>query len=64
VSRFFNTWSFILQHKGTMRKGAFVMQVTVAPDSGTDELAGIAGAMTIIIEGAKHSYEFEYTLGV
>jgi Protein of unknown function (DUF3224) len=55
--------SFILQHKGTMRKGAYVMQVTVVPDSGTDELAGIAGAMTIIIEGAKHSYEFEYTLG-
>jgi hypothetical protein len=55
--------SFMLQHRGTMRKGAYVMQVTVVPDSGTDELAGIAGAMTIIIEGSKHSYEFEYTLG-
>lgn len=54
--------SFILQHKGTMRKGAYVMNVTVVPDSGTDELAGIAGAMTIIIEGGKHSYEFEYTI--
>jgi len=55
--------SFILQHKGTMRKGVYEMSVTVVPDSGTDELAGIAGAMTIIIEGGKHSYEFEYTLG-
>jgi Protein of unknown function (DUF3224) len=55
--------SFILQHKGTMRKGVYTMSVTVVPDSGTDELAGIAGAMTIIIEGGKHSYEFEYTLG-
>jgi Protein of unknown function (DUF3224) len=55
--------SFILQHKGTMRKGVYAMSVTVVPDSGTDELAGIAGAMTIIIEGGKHSYEFEYTLG-
>ena len=55
--------SFILQHKGTMRKGVYEMSVTVVPDSGTGELAGIAGAMTIIIEGAKHSYEFEYTLG-
>lgn len=55
--------SFILQHKGTMRKGAYVMHVTVVPDSGTDELAGIAGTMTIIIESGKHSYEFEYTLG-
>ena len=55
--------SFILQHKGTMRKGVYVMHVTVVPDSGTDELAGIAGTMTIIIEGSKHSYNFEYTLG-
>ena len=54
--------SFILQHKGTMRKGVYVLNVTVVPDSGTDELAGIAGAMTIIIDGGKHSYEFEYTL--
>src|SRR5262245_23622592 len=54
---------FILQHKGSMRKGVYVVSVTVVRDSGTDELAGIAGAMTIIIEGAKHSYEFEYTLG-
>jgi hypothetical protein len=55
--------SFILQHKGTMRKGVYAMSVTVVPDSGTDELASIAGSMTIIIEGGKHSYEFEYTLG-
>jgi hypothetical protein len=55
--------SFILQHKGTMRKGVYVMHVTVVPDSGTDELVGIDGAMTIIIQGGKHSYEFEYTLG-
>jgi hypothetical protein len=53
--------SFILQHKGTMRKGNYAMNVTVVPDSGTDELAGIAGAMTIIIEGGKHSYMFEYS---
>jgi Protein of unknown function (DUF3224) len=53
--------SFMLQHKGTMRKGAYNMNVTVVPDSGTDELAGISGSMTIIIEGGKHSYVFEYT---
>jgi Protein of unknown function (DUF3224) len=52
--------SFILQHKGTMRKGVYEMSVTVVPDSGTDELAGIAGAMKINIDGGKHSYEFEY----
>jgi uncharacterized protein DUF3224 len=54
--------SFILQHKGTMRKGAYDINVTVVPDSGTDELAGITGAMTIIIEDGKHSYVFEYKL--
>jgi hypothetical protein len=53
--------SFVLQHKGTMSKGVYMMQITVVPDSGTDELAGIAGTMTISIEGSKHSYNFEYT---
>jgi hypothetical protein len=46
-----------------MRKGVYEMSVTVVPDSGTDELAGIAGVMKIIIDGGKHSYQFEYTLG-
>ncbi len=55
--------SFIFQHKGTMRKGAYELSVTVVPDSGTDELTGISGSMKIIIEGSKHFYEFEYTLG-
>jgi len=55
--------SFILQHNGTMRQGVYTMHVSVVPDSGTDELTGIAGRMTIIIEGGSHRYEFEYTLG-
>jgi hypothetical protein len=55
--------SFILQHTGTMKKGAPTMIVTVVPDSGTDQLTGLEGKMTIIIEGGKHSYDFEYTLG-
>ncbi len=55
--------TFVLQHNGTMRKNVPNMQVTVVPDSGTDELTGLAGTMTIIIEGGKHSYAFEYTLG-
>ena len=54
--------SFILQHNGKMRKGEATMIVTVVPDSGTDQLVGLAGTMTIIIEGSKHSYDFEYTL--
>jgi hypothetical protein len=57
------TGSFILQHNGTMKGGSYEMRITVVPDSGTDELAGLAGTFKIIIEGKKHSYEFEYTLG-
>jgi len=37
--------------------------VTIVPDSGTGELKGIAGKMTInIAAGGKHSYDIEYTL--
>jgi hypothetical protein len=38
------------------------MIITVVPDSGTDELAGLAGKMTIHIAGGKHSFDFDYTL--
>lgn len=54
--------SFMLQHNGTMKGGAAEMNVVVVPGSGSDQLAGIDGKMTIIIEGGKHSYKFEYTL--
>src|SRR5262245_568256 len=57
------TGSFILQHRGTMRKNVPTMEVTVVPDSGTGELTGIAGTMRIVIEGGKHFYELSYTLG-
>jgi hypothetical protein len=54
--------SFALQHTGTMNRGVPELSVTVVPDSGTAELAGISGRMTINIAGGKHSFEFEYTL--
>lgn len=54
--------SFMLQHNGTMQGGAAEMNVVVIPGSGTEELAGIEGKLTIIIADGKHSYEFEYTL--
>jgi hypothetical protein len=55
--------SFILQHSGRMNRGAPELTITVVPDSGTDELTGLAGTMAIIIEGGKHAYDFQYTLG-
>jgi hypothetical protein len=55
--------TFVLQHSATMTRGAPQLTITVVPDSGTGELAGIAGKMAIEIADGKHSYDFEYTLG-
>lgn len=56
--------SFILQHTGTMDRGTPQLVITVVPDSGTDELAGLRGTMTIdVASGGAHSYGFDYTLG-
>jgi hypothetical protein len=54
--------AFALQHSGTMARGAQELSVRVVPDSGTGELAGIAGEMTIEIADGAHSYTFDYTL--
>ncbi|HMF92164.1 MAG TPA: DUF3224 domain-containing protein [Candidatus Angelobacter sp.] len=54
--------SFLLQHSGVMTRGVGQLTITVVPDSGTGDLTGISGKMNIIIEGGKHSYEFDYTL--
>lgn len=54
--------SFALQHNGTLANGVATMNVTVVPGSGTDQLTGIAGKMTIIVENGKHSYALEYTV--
>jgi hypothetical protein len=54
--------SFIVQHTGVMARGAQSLRITVVPDTGTDELAGITGEMSIVIEGGVHSYAFTYEL--
>jgi hypothetical protein len=54
--------TFVLQHSGTMTRGAAELSVTVVPDSGTGDLAGLAGKMTIKIDAGKHVYELDYTL--
>jgi len=54
--------TFALQHTGTMNRGAPQLSVAVVPDSGTGELVGLAGKMTINIVDKKHLWEFEYTL--
>jgi hypothetical protein len=54
--------TFVLQHSGTMTRGAPALTITVVPDSGVDELVGLTGEMSIIIANGQHSYEFDYTL--
>jgi len=55
--------SFALQHNATMTRGAPALNIIVVPDSGSGELTGLSGRMTInIAPGGAHSYEFEYTL--
>jgi hypothetical protein len=56
------TGTFMLQHSGLMDRGAAELVITVVPDSGTEELAGIRGRMTILIQGGAHSYDFAYSL--
>ena len=54
--------SFALQHFGIMDRGARELTISVVPDSGTDELAGLAGRMAIVVVDGEHTYDFEYTL--
>jgi len=52
--------SFVLQHSGTMTRGKGELSVSVVPDSGTGELKGLSGRMTIEISDGNHSYGFHY----
>lgn len=54
--------SFTLQHAGLMNRGSPSLAITIVPDSGTEQLEGVKGTMTINIEAGKHSYQLDYTL--
>ncbi len=54
--------SFTLVHTGVMERGASSLSVTVVPDSGTEELTGLAGTMAIDIVDGEHRYTFDYDL--
>ena len=53
---------FVLQHFGTMSQEHNFLLLEVVPDSGTGELTGISGKMSIRIEDGQHFYEFDYEL--
>jgi hypothetical protein len=54
--------AFVLQHTGTMTRGAPQLVVSVVPDSATGQLAGLTGTMTIDIVDGGHFYDFTYAL--
>lgn len=54
--------TFVLQHWGSMDRGANRLLLEVVPDSGTGELANLSGEMALEIDGGKHLYAFEYSL--
>jgi hypothetical protein len=54
--------TFALQHSGVMDRGEQELVISVVPDSGTGELDGLTGTMSIIIAKGKHSYDFEFSL--
>lgn len=56
------TGSFVLQHNATMNRGVPQLAIAVIPDSGTGELEGLTGSMSIQIDNGAHSYSFEYSL--
>jgi hypothetical protein len=54
--------TFILQHAAVMNRGSATMGIIIVPDSGTGELAGVSGTLTINVEAGVHSYNLDYTL--
>src|SRR5690349_17418695 len=52
--------SFVVHHIGINERGKQSLTVRVVPDSGTGELTGLAGAMTIDVVEGKHFYTFDY----
>ena len=54
--------SFVLQHSGVMSKGGAQLVVTIVPDSGAGDLAGISGTLEIGNDEGHHSYVLRYEI--
>ena len=52
--------SFYMQHNGIMDRGTPSLDLSVVPDTGTDELTGLHGRIAIEIADGKHYYTFDY----
>ncbi len=54
--------TFALVHLGLSDRGARSLTVQIVPESGTGELKGIRGAMTIDISDGKHHYALDFVI--
>lgn len=54
--------SFALVHRGIMSAAGQELLITIVPDSGSGQLTGIAGSLSITIDKGEHSYDLAYTV--
>lgn len=54
--------TFTLIHKGYLSKESQMLEVEVLGGSGSGDLVGISGSMTIVQDAEGHTYEFKYEL--
>jgi hypothetical protein len=54
---------FALAHLGQMSAGSEELRISIAPGSGTGELAGIRGELLIRRESGTHHYTLNYRIG-
>jgi hypothetical protein len=53
---------FALVHRGVMTAGDQQLMITIVPDSGSGELLGVAGSLSIDIREGQHFYALDYEL--
>ncbi|QJR79791.1 DUF3224 domain-containing protein [Alteromonas pelagimontana] len=53
--------AFVVQHYGQMHQGDQSLVIDIVPDSGSGELTGIAGTMSITVNEGQHIYELEFS---
>jgi len=53
---------FAVQHGGTMGRGGERLAITIVPDSGYGQLAGIRGSLAIERRDGRHCYTLAYEL--
>lgn len=57
------TGSFVVLQTGTMSRGQQTLSIQIVADSGTGELSGLRGTMTIEIVNGQHHYTVDYDQG-